>query len=227
LSSKDESYADITRQYQFGVSRLSSELESRDLSLMIIMMPPSGPTAKRSAGAYGSYNMPRSDPYEAEEVALNESAENFSDTPTTSKLPTHNHLSPNQFAALAPAHTFLPVCSTSKEGCASATNNCTGRGTCLLKYQIVSDSDGHKKDCWACSCSATYRTNKDGSKKGTEWAGTACERKDVSVPFLLFAFFGVAMVSMITWSIGLLYSIGTEPLPGVIAAGVSNNKAPR
>jgi 1,4-dihydroxy-2-naphthoate octaprenyltransferase len=46
----------------------------------------------------------------------------------------------------------------------------------------------------------------------------------VSVPFWLFFGFTVIMVGILSMSIGLLYSIGEEKLPGVIGAGVSRSK---
>jgi 1,4-dihydroxy-2-naphthoate octaprenyltransferase len=48
-----------------------------------------------------------------------------------------------------------------------------------------------------------------------------CQKKDVSVPFWLLAGFTIGIIGVVTFAIGLLYSIGEEKLPGVIGAGVS------
>ena len=69
------------------------------------------------------------------------------------------------------------------------------------------------------------RVNDDGTKKTTQWGGFACQKKDVSVPFILFATFGVFMAAVIAGGIGLLYNMGAEPLPSVIGAGVAGPKA--
>jgi hypothetical protein len=58
-----------------------------------------------------------------------------------------------------------------------------------------------------------------------QWGGTACEKKDVSVEFWLFASFGVAMTGLVAGAIGLLYIMGAEELPSVIGAGVAGPRA--
>jgi hypothetical protein len=55
----------------------------------------------------------------------------------------------------------------------------------------------------------------------TYWGGPACQKKDVSQPFWLFAGSGIVLAFLISASIGLLYSMGNEELPSVIGAGVS------
>lgn len=71
---------------------------------------------------------------------------------------------------------------------------------------------------------------RDGSEPGAigektiRWGGNMCQKKDVSIPFWLLTGFTIAIVGMITFAIGLLYSVGEEQLPGVIGAGVSRSK---
>jgi hypothetical protein len=60
-----------------------------------------------------------------------------------------------------------------------------------------------------------------GGKKTTYWGGAACHKQDVSIPFLLLAVLTILMAGAVTWGIGLLYSVGQEELPGVLAAGVA------
>lgn len=72
------------------------------------------------------------------------------------------------------------------------------------------------------------RQDADGKNiKSIQWGGAACEKKDISVPFFLFAGFGVAMMAVVVGSIGLLYGMGKEELPGVIGAGVTGPRAQR
>ena len=58
-----------------------------------------------------------------------------------------------------------------------------------------------------------------------QWGGPACQKKDVSTPFWLLAGITIFLVSVVSWGIGLLVSIGQEELPGVIGAGVAGPRA--
>ncbi|KAI9873159.1 MAG: hypothetical protein M1823_007992, partial [Watsoniomyces obsoletus] len=64
----------------------------------------------------------------------------------------------------------------------------------------------------------------DGSKKTIAWGGGACEKKDVSVPFMLFAGFGIAMTALVFGALGMLYSMGSAELPKVLSAGVGGTR---
>lgn len=61
--------------------------------------------------------------------------------------------------------------------------------------------------------------------KTTQWGGPSCRKKDVSVPFFLLAGLAIALAAIISWGVGLLYSIGQEDLPSVIGAGVAGPRA--
>lgn len=61
--------------------------------------------------------------------------------------------------------------------------------------------------------------------KTIEWAGPACSKKDVSMPFWLLAGISIALVATVSWGVGLLFSIGQEELPSVIGAGVAGPRA--
>lgn len=102
-------------------------------------------------------------------------------------------------------------CHATKDACESSTANCSGRGTCAKAVQAGSNS------CWTCSCKQPVR--KDGVKT-TSWGGAACQKKDISVPFNMFLVFGIVIVFVLIAAIKLLYSIGDEPLPSVLSAGV-------
>ena len=82
-------------------------------------------------------------------------------------------------------------------------------------------------DCWACKCSTSVFTDKEGRTKTVYWGGPACQKKDVSVQFWMLAALGVGLAATISWGIGLMYSIGDEELPSVIGAGVAGPRAQR
>lgn len=113
----------------------------------------------------------------------------------------------------------IASCYDTESTCNEATRNCTGHGACKDKY---ASGDGAKAaaSCFACHCQATKNEN----SSLTHWGGSSCAKQDVSVPFWLFAGFTLAMVGILSMSVGLLYSVGEEKLPGVIGAGVSRNK---
>jgi hypothetical protein len=100
--------------------------------------------------------------------------------------------------------------------CVNTTNACSGHGKC---YEA-------RNRCFKCKCHATLlRTNDDGSKKTIEWGGGACEKKDVSVPFVLFSFFAIFMLTVVFGAVGMLYSMGSQDLPKVLSAGVGGGRA--
>ncbi len=117
------------------------------------------------------------------------------------------------------------MCYSSHESCTEKTNSCSGHGKCYKKRGEVG-----KNACFACGCTAQKETflfgpqNKTGVRI-TYWGGAACQKKDVSSPFWLIGGFTVVLVGLISWGIGMMYSIGEEKLPGVIGAGVSSNRA--
>lgn len=117
------------------------------------------------------------------------------------------------------AHKNLASCYDSKDSCVSATGNCSGHGECQNRYRKSDGSDG-KDICYSCHCLSTV--SESGSL--THWAGAACQKKDVSTPFWLFAGFTILLLGILTMAIGMLFSVGEEKLPGVIGAGVSRSK---
>lgn len=130
-------------------------------------------------------------------------------------------LSPNAKSSnnSTPLKGILPMCFSSQSACEDMTRNCSGHGSCSLKY--TNNDARPAAPCYSCSCSATVVTNKDGSKKTTKWGGPACQKKDVVMPFWLLAGFSVLMASLVSWGIGMLLTMGNEELPSVIGAGVS------
>lgn len=119
------------------------------------------------------------------------------------------------FASVGP----IPSCFGSEDACTSATGNCSGHGLCQNKYANSDGSNGSNV-CYTCHCLSTV-----GESGGyTHWAGSVCSKKDVSTQFWLFAGFTIVMVGILSLSIGMLFNVGEEKLPGVIGAGVSRSK---
>jgi Domain of unknown function (DUF3844) len=61
------------------------------------------------------------------------------------------------------------LCYTSEDICTNSTESCSGHGTCALANKAG-------RTCFICSCEAT----KDSKGRTEHWAGSKCERKDVS-----------------------------------------------
>lgn len=95
-------------------------------------------------------------------------------------------------------------CFTSEDDLNNATNKCSGRGKA-----IQSNKGGRK--CYRCQCEKT---------DGKEWAGSACQRPDISKPFALLAVTTIGLVLVALWSILYLFYEGEKELPSVLA-GIS------
>ncbi|KAI2620498.1 hypothetical protein GGR54DRAFT_601337 [Hypoxylon sp. NC1633] len=124
------------------------------------------------------------------------------------------------FASSSSPKPILPSCFTSHNACVSATDSCSGHGQCVDKWAKINND----KSCFYCYCMATNETDASGHTGVYHWGGSACHKRDVSTPFWLFAGVTIALVATIAFSIGLLFSVGEEKLPGVIGAGVSRSK---
>lgn len=110
------------------------------------------------------------------------------------------------------------VCHASESSCKEATNNCSGHGSCYRKSG--SGNGDTVSDCYACKCQETTIKNQDGTIQKVRWAGSACQKRDISSPFFLIT--GVTIIGTVAISaaVGLLFKIGQDELPGVISAGV-------
>jgi NADH:ubiquinone oxidoreductase subunit 3 (subunit A) len=62
-------------------------------------------------------------------------------------------------------------------------------------------------------------------KSTTYWAGYACQKKDISVPFNLFLVFSIAIVLVVAWAVSLLASIGETELPSGAPITVEYSRA--
>ncbi|PWN53675.1 hypothetical protein IE53DRAFT_383804 [Violaceomyces palustris] len=109
-------------------------------------------------------------------------------------------------------------CFTSEKDLLDATSGCSGHG------KGIQTSKGGRK-CWKCSCTKTYLDQtKKGGKRVQNWAGLACEKKDVSSPFVLFATTVLVLVSVAVGSVLYLFYEGTNELPGTLAGVTINLK---
>lgn len=176
-------------------------------------MPPQTQNSKRtSASPYGTYSSPSHllDQHRRQvETPLTPPEASTKDSPASTTKP---------LQAPPPLRGVIPVCHTSAKDCIASTNNCSGHGAPYKRF--IDPTSKVARDCYACNCTTTIETNKYG-KKTTKWGGPACQKKDVSVPFWLLAGFSILLLALVSWSIGLLFSIGEEVLPSVIGAGVS------
>ena len=72
---------------------------------------------------------------------------------------------PNQHQPIS----SISTCHDSEATCADATSACSGRGECVEVSKVG-------MTCFVCACSTT----KDSKGRTQNWAGEACERKDIS-----------------------------------------------
>ncbi|KAI9442550.1 hypothetical protein H4582DRAFT_1929122 [Lactarius indigo] len=105
------------------------------------------------------------------------------------------------------------LCFVSEEICSNSTDSCSGHGACVQANKAG-------RTCFVCACEAS----KDNGR--TEyWAGSKCERKDVSGTFVLITGTVVALILIIVGSIALLSSVGNQPLPSVLTSSVPGMSA--
>ncbi|KAI2697715.1 hypothetical protein CBS147332_8698 [Penicillium roqueforti] len=119
--------------------------------------------------------------------------------------------------------TLAPVCHASNSSCAESTNDCSGHGSCYLKYG--SGVEGTTGNCYACQCRQSVVQNSDGTTKTVQWGGSACQKRDISSPFFLVAGVSLLAIVLVGSAIGMLFSMGSQELPSVISAGVGGPKS--
>jgi len=203
-----EALSDLTNQ----ASSLAKLAASGEMETTILLFPASSQNSKANKWSDKSQELRRR---QAEQVisALDE------EQPVESNPPT-SPVASDDDQIFYISSKKAPACFESEDSCKSGTNECSSRGKCVDKYAKPDGSKG-KKSCFVCSCLSTE--NKDTGSV-THWAGPTCAKQDVSTPFWLFAGFTLVMVGILSLSIGMLFSVGEEKLPGVIGAGVSRSK---
>ena len=199
---------DVLDDLSKGASALASLAKSGEMETTIVVFPASTNTKPKN-WSDGPQELRRR---QAEQVMTAWGDEPEESEPTFSPVEGEMHIF---YASSAQ----VPSCFKSEDSCVPGTGNCSGHGSCVNRYANSDGSDG-KETCYACHCLATV--NDQGSL--THWAGKTCAKKDVSVPFWLFAGFTLLMLGILTLAIQMLFSVGEEKLPGVIGAGVSKSK---
>lgn len=192
----------INSQVEVLLDILHASISTLGIQPTVLILPP----ASRLAASTNTIS--RRQDVEEEPLDLTTPSASISDFDSTTIIYKSNTTLPRRF----------PSCFSSLESCNNGTNSCSGHGTCK--------ASGSNKNCYKCKCGrTTIRTNKDGSKKTDLWAGGACQKKDISVEFVLFASFAVTMTALIFGVIGMMYSMGSQELPSVLGAGVAGPSA--
>ncbi|KAE9964630.1 hypothetical protein BLS_008185 [Venturia inaequalis] len=216
-------HADVPEQLQILGSTIEDLYnvlkESDGSSLSIVFMPSSSKCSKHATNAYGLNLSKRAAKAQREQI--------LSESKPSAAKPSSTVESTSPFLATKVLKGAIPTCFSSKHNCETGTNNCTSHGSCILKFSAdVKNSDGvmTKSDCYGCACKDDVKKNKEGEKT-TRFGGAACNKKDIVMPFWLIGGSSVLLIFIVSWGMGLLYSMGSEELPSVIGAGVSGPKA--
>ena len=77
--------------------------------------------------------------------------------------------SPFPLPTAHPAEPIGSTCFQTEDACTNATDSCSGHGECVRATKAG-------RTCYICACSASL----DDQGRKEDWAGAACERKDVS-----------------------------------------------
>ncbi|CAN3373066.1 hypothetical protein DIURU_005311 [Diutina rugosa] len=98
----------------------------------------------------------------------------------------------------------------SEEKCKETTGDCSGHGKCV-----------NFQDKWRCACEPSFDKEK---QKTTKWAGADCSKKDVSSEANMFLWTGIVLLAFLVAGGKLMYSVGSQPLPGVLQAATNPKK---
>lgn len=103
-------------------------------------------------------------------------------------------------------------CYSDQAACQTSTNDCSSHGACVEV----------QTDCWQCACAPTYDKK---AAKTTKWAGADCSKKDLSAPAHLLLWTTIVLVGTMVVGVKLLFSVGSESLPGVLEAATVKRSA--
>jgi len=137
------------------------------------------------------------------------------DPPPHAKRQDKAEVSPQQSPHAAPQQPIgsLSTCFYTAEMCEDETEGCSGRGECVSASKAG-------RTCFVCACEVT---ESDQGRKES-WAGEACERKDISGPFVLITGTVIGFILLIGGSVSLLYTVGGQELPSVLMGGVVSGR---
>ncbi|ELR09994.1 hypothetical protein VC83_06395 [Pseudogymnoascus destructans] len=186
---------------------LFSAIEKGDLEATFLLMTP-GQTNRFKKQPWGSYSLPASD----SDLRKREQEQPMSDIVSSSSSSTLSGPLPTS----TPIGRLPPLCYNTLESCTTSTQNCSGHGACFRKFGPAEGASG--ASCFACKCYGPDPTDK--TRKGY-WGGAACQKQDISAQFWIIAGFSALLIGIVSYAIGMMFSIGSEKLPGVIGAGVA------
>ncbi|GAA5993323.1 hypothetical protein JCM10908_001429 [Rhodotorula pacifica] len=106
------------------------------------------------------------------------------------------------------------TCFPSLSALKNATASCLSHGQPVRGLTTRTDLQ-EGEECWVCRCGET-RDEETG--KRTRWTGEGCEKVDLSADFALLSLSTLGLLVVVALSIGLLYSIGAQELPGTLGA---------
>ena len=218
MGTSSAEYRQQLQSLRTAFENLARLVSDQSIVATVVMMPTEHHCSKRSSNHYNikllesrSDKFHRQKPESPLEITPNDTL------PLPQNIPDFSLL---QATSTLPNHP-IQTCFSSQLACESGTNNCTGHGACLEKFNTTIGDTIHK--CFGCVCFP--KVTMDGGKKTTYYGGGACQKIDIVAPFWLLAGTTIFFISLISFVVGLLFSMGNEELPSVIGAGVSGPRA--
>lgn len=185
---------------------LFSAIEKGDIEATFLLMTP-GQTNRFKKETWGSYSLPASGSdlrKRQQELPMSDVVSSSSSAPSGPQ-PTST-----------PVRGLPPLCYNTLESCTTSTQDCSGHGKCVRRFHPAEGESG--ASCFSCKCYGPDSIDK--TRKG-HWGGAACQKQDISAQFWIIAGFSALLIGIVSYAIGMMFSIGSEKLPGVIGAGVA------
>ncbi|TLS29250.1 hypothetical protein PpBr36_00020 [Pyricularia pennisetigena] len=217
---------DVAKNPEF-LSSLTSNLDTllaatskSHMEVMLLLVPESSRTAGLKEWTSATNHLDRR---QAEAVITDHRANGHS-----AKATGHKKQAVSSSSASTAALRKIPNCFASASACMNATDSCSGHGACHDRFSAddskpETSADGKTLVCFQCVCAPTINNDDKGGQSRTFWGGNTCAKQDVSTQFWLIAGMTVALIGLVSLSVGMLFSVGEEKLPGVIGAGVSKS----
>lgn len=190
----------------------------QQISAILLSAPDSSVEEIGYRNVYGSLERATRSHQRREEAVLTEPA-------PTEKQASSSASKPQASATTSPSFPLTPQCYESKDSCQEETNNCTGHGECVVKA-FGAGNETERIECYQCLCNRPEVVKtKEGSNKTTYFGGSACHKKDISVPFWILTLTSGSLIAIVGFGVSMLYAMGNVELPSVIGAGVSGPRA--
>ncbi|KAF8510249.1 hypothetical protein JB92DRAFT_3144444 [Gautieria morchelliformis] len=101
------------------------------------------------------------------------------------------------------------TCFSTADACRNATASCSSRGDCVAATRAG-------RTCFVCECG---KAPFEEGGKNISWAGSMCQKKDISQEFTLILGTVIFLILVSVGSIALLYTVGDQELPGTLTSG--------